>query len=196
MKKLLLLVTFAALLISTQAMAQYTWEDNLGIFLDDQASTNCGYVTATDVYPAYLMITRLTSSSVGGWEVKITSSGGGVISAVNPRGDFINAANRQYEYIVGLGSPLLPTNGYLVIADIDFVIFDLSVPFKAFIGPVYYDTLGNGLPAYLDGEDPNLVKRLVPATWDLDYPQLLINGLCGTVENEESSFGTVKALFR
>lgn len=196
MKKLLFALTITALLVSTSAFAQLNWEDNIGIYFDEGATTYCGAAPAVNLYPAYLVLTHVTSNSVAGWEVKITSSGGGQFTSVTPRGDAINAANRQYEYIIGLGTPLFPVNGTLVIADMQFVISDDTVPFYGYLGPVYYDTLGNDLPAYVDGDDLNLVKRLVPAVGGTDQPQLTANGDCGPVDNEDASFGSVKALFR
>ncbi len=195
MKKLLFVLTLTALLVSTSAFAQLNWQDNIGIFFDEAATNFCDARPATAIYPAYLVLTNVTSTSVGGWEVKITGDGGGAITNVNPRGDSINAANRQYEYIIGLGTPLFPVNGTLVIADIQFVITDDLTPFYAYVGPVYYDTLGNDLPAYLDGADLNIVKRLVPAVGETFNPQLTVNGQC-EVDNEDASFGAVKALFR
>ncbi len=195
MKKLLFALTMTALLVSGTAFAQLNWEDNIGIYFDEGAQIFCDAAPAVNVYPAYLVLTQVTSESVGGWEVKITSSGGGQITAVNPRGLAINAATREFEYIIGLGEPLFPVNGTLVIADISFVITDDSVPFYGYVGHIYYDTLENNLPAYLDGADANLVKRLVPAIGETTNPQLTANGQC-EVDNEDASFGAVKALFR
>ncbi len=196
MKKLLFALTITALFISTTSFAQLNWQDNIGIYLDEAATTSCDVLPAVNIYPAYLVLTHLTSESVGGWEVKITSEGGGQFTSVAPRGDAINAATRQYEYIIGLGNPLFAVNGTLVIADMQFVISDDTQPFFGYLDAIYYDTLDNGLPAYLDGADPNIVKRLLPARGGLDNPQLAINNGECVVDNEDASFGAVKALFR
>ncbi len=196
MKKLLFALALMALLVSTSAFAQLNWEDNIGVYLDEAATTSCDVLPAVAIYPAYLTLTHVTSASVGGWEVKITSDGGGQITVVNPRGDSVNAATRQYEYIIGLGSPLLPVNGTLVIADIQFVISDDTVPFFIYLDHIYFDSMGNDLPAYLDGADANIIKRLLPARGSLSDPQMVINNGQCVVDNEDASFGAVKALFR
>jgi len=196
MKKLLFALTITALFISTTAFAQLTWEDNIGVYFNETATSNCQAAPGVAVYNGFVVLTHLTSPAISGWEAKITGSGGGALTAVTPRGLAINAANRADEYIIGLGAPLLATNGTLVIADVSFVISDDTVPFNIFVGHIYFDTLGNNLPAYVDGADANLVKRLAPAIGGTGDPQLIANGTCGVVENEDASFGAVKALFR
>jgi len=197
MKKLLFVLAITALFVSTTAFAQLNWEDNIGLYLDEAATTSCGTAGASQFVPAFLTLTHLTSDSVSGWEVKITASGGGMIFSVTPRGQFINAASIPGEYSIGLGTPLLAVNGTVVIADVQVLITDDTTPTYGFLDHVYYDSMNNDLPAYVDGIDRNLVKRLVPALGGLDQPQLIVNGDCGgVVADEDASFGNVKALFR
>ncbi len=196
MKKLLFAVTLTALLVSVSAFAQMTWQDNIGIYLDEAGANYCQDL-APGFYPAYLVLTGLTSETVGGWEAKITSSGAGEFTAVNPRGTYIDAGTKTDEYIIGLGIPMPAVGGTCVIADLTFGLSSAD-PFYGFVGPIYWDSLENGLPAYLDGADQSIIKRLVPRIGQVSDAQLLINDpVCGgVVANEDASFGAVKALFR
>ena len=197
MKKLLFALAITALFISTTAFAQLNWEDNIGLYFDETATTSCEALPTLTFGSGFLAVTHLTSNSLAGWEVKITSTGGGQFPSITPRGDFINAASIPGEFIVGLGTPLVPVNGTVVLADLDFVITDDTNPFYGSLDHVYFDSMGNNLPAYVDGDDRNLLKRMVPALGELGNPQLIANGDCsGVVDNEDASFGNVKALFR
>ena len=195
MKKMVLALTLAALALSGTASAQY-YLDNIGMYFDEGATITCD-ARPFGFYNAFVVLTNLTSPSIGGWEAKITMVGGGQITAVTPRpaDGHINAATRQYEYIIGLGEPMFAVGGRCVIADVTLVVADPSVPTYGFIGPVYYDSLENGLPAYLDGQDSGLIKPLLPRIGEVTDPQFIINGDCA-VDNEDASFGAVKALFR
>lgn len=194
MKKMVLALTLAALALSGTAFAT-VWEDNVGMYFDEGATVYCDALPF-GFYNAFVVLTNLTSPTIGGWEAKITMNGGGQITEVAPRGLPINAATRQDEYIIGLGEPLLAVAGRCVVADISFVVANAAVPTYGFIGPVYYDSLENGLPAYLDGADSGLIKPLLPRIGEVTDPQFIVNGDCGPVANEEASFGAVKSLFR
>jgi hypothetical protein len=195
MKKMVLALTLAALALSGTASAQY-WQDNIGMYFDEGATISCDS-RPFGFYNAFVVLTNLTSPSIGGWEAKITMVGGGQITSVTPRPALahINAATRMNEYIIGLGEPMFAVGGRCVIADVTLVVANATVPTYGFIGPVYYDSLENGLPAYLDGQDSGLIKPLLPRIGEVTDPQFIINGDCA-VDNEDASFGAVKALFR
>ncbi|MGD9546328.1 MAG: hypothetical protein AB7V45_02160 [Candidatus Krumholzibacteriia bacterium] len=193
MKKLILATALVAMAIGGSAFAQLNWEDNIGLYFDEGATSYCGTAPIGFTH-AFLVLTHCTSPSVGGWEAKVTFEGGVTQTAAALYGLTINAATRPNEFIVGLGQPLVAVNGSVVLAD--FTLYATGGPGYGFVGPVYFDSLQNNLPAYLDGNDPELVKPMLPSLGGIFDPVLIVNGDCGPVENEDASFGGVKALFR
>ncbi|MBU2499855.1 hypothetical protein KJ682_00865 [bacterium] len=170
--------------------------DRIGIYFDEAADQFCSEDTA-GFFNGYLVFTGLSSSAIRGWEAKITFAGGGALTAATPRGLFIDAATRANEYMVGLGQPLLADHGLVVVMDMTFYVFDVLDPFLAYVGPIYFHSTPELLPAYLDGEDVELVKPLIPSQGTILDPVLIVNGQCsGPVDAESESWGGVKGLFR
>lgn len=170
--------------------------DRIGIYFDDSADQFCSDSTV-GFFNGYLVFTGLTSSGISGWEAKITFSGGGVLTSANPRGLAIDAATRENEYMVGLGLPLLAEDGLVVVMDMTFYVYDQLAPFLAFVGPIYYHSSPELLPAYLDGVDMELVKPLIPSQGTILDPVLIVNDKCsGPIDAATESWGGVKGLFR
>ncbi len=194
-----LLVVLCALCVTWSGLALAGGQpspDQIGVYFDETGDGMCSE-SVTGMFDAYLVLTELSSSSIGGWEVKITTSGGGVLTSATPRGLAIDAASRDNEYIVGLGTPMYAVNGALVVMDLSFYVFDTLDPFYVYVGPVYYHTTAELLPAYLDGADLNVVKPLTPSQGTIEDPVLMANVNCtGPVENQTSSWGEVKSIFR
>ncbi len=170
--------------------------DLIGIYFDEQADSFCNE-NLEGMFNTYLVLTNLTSPSIGGWEAKITCSGGGFLASATPRGLAINAGTREDEYIVGLGNPLIANDGLIVVMDISYYILDVLDPFYVYVGPIYYHVTPELLPAYLDGDDMNLAKPLNPSQGSIEDPVLSANDNCtGPVDTEASSWGAVKSIFR
>ncbi len=195
MKKLALVIMFS--LLATAAFAQGWSANNVGIYLDETATVNCGY--GTGMTPCFLVGTGLETASVGGFELKITVEGPafGPLNPVYPV-QATNLASRAGEWIVGYGTPAPTAGNSVVFMTFDLFINDDLTPTEVFIDPVYFASLpGSG--AYLDGADYNIILPLFNSTGDpitgANVPVLTMNGQC-VVPTEDASWGDVKSLFR
>ena len=190
-----LVTAFLVLCLTGSAVADWPYNDNnIGMYFDEGATNYC-CGTLGPLLDAYLILTHATSATVGGWEITITSSGGGSIIGVFPRYDHVSAGTRLNEYVIGLGSPQPTVGGKLVLADVLFVINDAMTPTYGYVGSTYFHSPPDALPAYIDGEDPSMIIPMYPILGGFDDPVIMINNGC-VVDTESSSFGTVKSLFR
>ncbi len=193
------IVMLLAVLLTGQALAggNTPIPDQIGVYYDELAEFDCSE-NVEGMITTYVVLTELTSSSISGWEAKITAVGdGAVMTGVTYRGLAIDAATRTDEYMVGLGEPLAAVDGTVVVMDMGFYFFDSLVPLEVFVGPVYYHTADEALPCYLDGDDVNLAIALTPSSGDVETPVFEANGNCtGPVADEAASWGDVKSLYR
>lgn len=197
MKSLLMLLVI--ILCASIAGAQTNWpynDNNIGMYYDEAATNYCCGSPPGSFVNVYLILTHATRPTVGGWESKVYFQGAGAVpTSLVPRYDFINAATRADEYIVGLGTPQPTVNGLLVLMDIQLYVIDGMVPVYGYVGPVYYHTAPEALPAYVNGEDLTDVQVMYPHLGGIDDWVISLNNGC-VVETEQTSFGTVKSLFR
>ncbi len=197
--KFLFMLAVLTLLCASLAGAQ-TWpynNDDIGMYFDE-AATNycCGSAPGTFVN-VYLVLTNASCATVGGWEAAITfeSAGGALPTAMVPRYDNVDAATREHEFIVGFGTPQPTDNGRLVLMDITLYVLDGMIPCYGYVGPIYFHSAPEALPAYLDGADLGNIKVMYPITGSVDDWVISLNNGC-VVDNEAASFGSVKSLFR
>lgn len=201
MKKIVLFLSMAVFVLGGSAFAQdpgNPFKNNIGIYLNPAATGNCGAIGGDVQFTVFVILTQLTNPEVYGWEAKFTFDnilklGGNVF------GDHINAGTRSGEYIIGLASPLVAVNGNLIVAELDLMISgffnDDSQPSKVFIDGTYFSLLANGQPAYLEAPGSEGVA-LYQAIAGLGDAQLSMNGDCVAVGVEESTWGSVKSLYR
>jgi hypothetical protein len=199
MKKIVIAVVLAVL-VSGNAFAQLDPDDDgIGVYFDPCACVNCIELevgTAT----GYVVITHPTSiMGVGGWEAKIWNTGPG-LATYELLGNAINAATREYEFVVGLGTPAINPYTYpaVVVAIVHLAILDTGTPIEFFIDHVYFNSIEDVFqPAYVDGGDLTVLKALQQIQGSADLPVAIINGDCsGTVDTENETFDSLKALFR
>lgn len=195
MKKMVLVFALAAIaLTSVSAFAQDpNYRDNIGIYLDEAGNDNCVNLPINVPTDAYLVLTQLTSNEVLGWEAKLTFTNMFMLSFAD-RGQAVDVGSRPGEHVVGYAAPLPAVGGAVVVADIQIMVNNTDVA-TVHADEIYFSLLENGLPAYLDGASNGYT--LHPALGDVSDPIFLVNDLnCGVVAVEESSFGSVKSLFR
>ncbi len=197
--KFLLMLAVLMLLCASVAGAQSTWpynDNNIGMYYDEAATNYCCGSPPGTFVNVYLILTYATSPTVGGWEAKITFEGAGAVpTAFVPRYPNVNAATRANEFIIGYGSPQPTDNGRLVLMDITLYVLDGMIPAYGYVGPIYYHSAPEALPAYLDGADLSVVVPMYPHLGGIDDWVISLNNGC-VVDNETSSFGSVKSLFR
>ena len=199
MKKI---VTAAFLMIlvlaAGNALAQLDPDDDgIGVYFDPCACVNCVPMEPGEQV-GYVVITHPTAqeAGVGGWEAKIWVEGPGVITGMTFEGDAINFTTPP-EYFVGIATPLYNPFMYpaVIVATIDFLLTDDQQPLQWYIDGIYRSSLESGQPAYLDGDDYNIIIPLQQPTGGPDIPVATINGDCA-VPAEAASWGDVKSLYR
>lgn len=192
------LVLICVILMAGNSFAQLDPDDDgIGVYFDPCACVNC---ISMDVgaQKAFLVITHPTSPlGVGSWETKMWMEGPAFMTNVDLQGAGVNLASRPNEYIVGTVVPQINPYTFpaIVVAVLDFQIIDLATPVTFWIDGIYFHSLPNKVPAYLDGADVNIIKELRQATGGPQFPVATINGDCA-VATEQASWGDVKALFR
>ena len=196
MKKMVLVFALAAIALSSVSAFAIDphYSDNIGIYVDEAATDNCAMLPL-GAASGYLVLTKATATDVRGWEAKFTTTANLALTGVLFRGvGPINAATKQGEYIVGLAAPMPTVGGTAVLADISLWVIDGN-PAGLFVDEVYFSTLEDGMPAYLDA-DLNGIS-LHPVRGEIVDPIFLVNDVnCAVVGVEESTFGAVKSLFR
>lgn len=171
-------------------------DDGIGIYFDPCACNNC---ISMDVgaHRGFLVITHPTSpAGVHGWEAKVWTTGPILITAVDVMGQNINIGTPP-EYMVGVVDPLINPFTYpaVVIAIFDFYITSTATPSMFFIDGIWFHSLPERQPAYLDGANSDIIKKLQQSTGGREFPVATINGDCA-VAIEGETWGGVKALFR
>jgi hypothetical protein len=215
MKKMVLVLTLAVFALTGSAFAQDpAYQNNIGLYLTpdghldptaEDGTGSCGAIGADVPFTAYLVLSKLTNAEVWGWEARVTPENMLEIGTTI-YGDFVDAGTRPNEHIVGLAAPLFASGGAVAVAEFQYLVSgfynDLGMPSYVFIEGVYFSLIDpiQGPPAYLEASGSEGVA-LNPAFGDPFnpqdlVPQLVMNGDCTVVSVEESSFGSVKSLFR
>jgi hypothetical protein len=200
MKRIVLAIMMVAL-VTGSSFAQdpdNPFNNNIGIYLNEAATGSCGAIGEDIPFTAYVILTRLTNPEVWGWEAKFVYEN--ILSlGLTVYGDHINAGTRPGEAIVGYSDPQIPVNGNLVVAAMDLLVSgffnDVSQPSNVYIEGIYFNLLPNGQPAYLAQSGGGGVA-LWQAIGGEDEAQLSMNCGCAPVATEESTWGTVKSLYR
>jgi hypothetical protein len=191
MKKMVLVIALAAIALSGSAFAQTAYQNNIGVYLDESADTSCATLEA-GAHTTYVVLTKLTAGEVAGWEGKLTSENI-IMNSLAHRYPVVNAANRPGEYIIGFSAPVPAAGGSLVLAELPIFLANTDPAF-IFIDGVFLGLLDNGLPAYVDGSDNGI--ELHPALGLTADPVFIVNDDCTPVAVDETTFGSVKGLFR
>lgn len=190
-----LVIALALVTLAGSSFGQAYWEDNIGMYYNEDGTNYCCGAPPGTFVDVYLVLTHATSATVAGWEAKLTFEGAWFPVSFTPRYDHINAATRPNEYIVGLGTPQATIGGAVVLMDIRLYNTDGFIPSYGYVGPIYFHSIPELLPAYLDGADLELVKPMYPSLGSIHDWVISLNNGC-VVDDENTSFGTVKSLFR
>ena len=201
MKKLALVLVLV--LIATAANAQWK-SDNIGLYLDPGAAEYCNPVAGGGVFHVYLIGTKMTAASNKGMEIKISHAGGSPqVSNFTWGYNAIDLGSRTDEHVIVPNNPEPIVGGQFIFAEYDLAIWDPAQTTLGFLDHIYFHSLPEPLPAYLDGEDLTLetILPLRNATGDplnagTNFPVLILNGDCNVVPNEDASWSDVKALFQ
>ena len=211
MKKMVLVLTLAAIALNGSAFAQDPINtDNIGLYLTpggyadpgaDDGTGSCGTFAENEIFTVFVVLSELTYDEVWAWEVKITPLNM-LFLGDTVYGSHINAGTLENEYIVGLADPLFAVDGAVTVAEILYSVNsfynDITQPSYAFLEGIEFSLLPSGAPAYLEAPGSTGIE-LHPAIGDPTnhfLPQLIINGDCNVVGAEETTWGGVKSLYR
>ncbi|MGD9549256.1 MAG: hypothetical protein AB7V45_17170 [Candidatus Krumholzibacteriia bacterium] len=196
MKKSVMLL--AAMLIATSAFAVVDPDtDMLGLYFDTTADVVCTTAAPLAHVPAYVIYTNPSLTSIRGFECKVSYVAGDnntSISATFPTSttDVGNKTAPNFNFIAGFANPL-PTSEATVLAILDIFYLNFSgSPMDFYVGAAVPSSSELGLPMVLRSDFSEM--NIGTSTEGGLAAQL--NGACGVVENEDASFGAVKALFR
>ncbi len=198
MKKTLLLLT-VSLMVATSAFAILDdAENNIGLYFDTNADVVCTTANFIDHVPAYFILTNPTMTSTRGFELGMnvigrTNTSVTVTYPVNATD--VGAAGtggNDFNYIAGYASPML-TTPVTILATLDIFYLD-QVPLDFILGPAAPSSDPAGENVMIMLEDFSLVPG--STSNEPGLPAAQINGACVVVDNEDASFGAVKALFR
>ncbi|RKZ19928.1 hypothetical protein DRQ50_01020 [bacterium] len=200
MKKLALVLV----LIVCASGAQAQWKiNNLGMYLVDFEDSYCEPAAGPGAFHVVVMGTNMTALSCKGVEFELFFEGPHQVSNVQMPDGIDFGGHRVTDHTIGYTQPFPVVNGEFVFYEFVLGIFDVTGPTLGFMGPIYFHSLPDPFPAYLDGEDPTLetIIQLNNAIGDVHQPDtnlpvLILNGDCGGVPNDDVSFGGVKALFQ
>jgi hypothetical protein len=175
------------------ALAQNINEDNIGVYFDTAGTVMSNNDGLVGVKHVYVVLTNLTQPVVGGFECKITATGGMLISYATKTFpvDVIDVGTRYGETIAGFGQPLPVADGKAVVMEFDIVVTDPSIPGEMFIEPIYYPSMP-GATCYLsNGEIFEARNSTAPGE-----PVLVTNSETEPVATEATSFDNLKSLYR
>jgi hypothetical protein len=200
MKKLVLVLTLAAFALTGAAFAQDpAYRDNIGVYADEGATELCANVGPDTPITLYVVLTKLTSSAVLGYEAKLVFNNLTELSYTD-RFQNIDAATRPGEHIVGYPGPVPADGDAIVLADLQVMVGsffnDPAAPSSINIENVYFHLLKTAAPAYLDASGEG--ARLYPSTIDGHEggAVFFLNNGCAPVATDQDTWGGVKSLYR
>lgn len=206
MKKLVVLLL--ASLVATSAFAVIDPDPNMmGLYFDTNADSNCLPAQPSSVpFFAYLIVTNTTAPALNayelGYEVVVPagmegmlfrladSIAGGAVSGVNV-GDASQVLSG--DYIVGLSAPL-PATEAVVVHSMQYMLLAV-MPVEWYIGASSAPSIPGDYPVVQNAEG-SILMQVGQSTGGPDIPVATVNAGECVVSVEESSFGSVKSLFR
>jgi hypothetical protein len=205
MKKLVVLLL--ASLVATSAFAVIDEDPNsMGIYFDRTADENCLTTGASVPFFTYLILTNPTPQAVNAYELGLE-----VVVPAGMEGMFFQLASNIADgavsginvgsptalggdYIVGLAGPI-PAQPATILHSWQHMLLAV-IPVEYYIGASSAPSLPGDFPVAQDA-DGSILFSCGQSTGGPDVPVAVVNGAgpC-PVGVEETSFGSVKSLFR
>jgi|GEM_PF-1623263 len=206
MKKISILLLFC--LVATSAFAVVDPAPNsIGIYFDLSGDNNWGLYPPDVPFFVYLVLTNPSAPSIGGYEVgyqnvvqpgmegfvfRLTSN------IANGAVDGLDVGNSSDvfagDYIVDLNTPLVATPA-TVLHSWQFILLSPGVIVKMYIGNCSQPSLPGPFPVILNAETETQFTA-VQSSGGPDIPVATINDPAHPTGDEDTLFGSVKALFR
>ncbi len=193
--KMLVALALVSLLAASAFAGLDPDPDMMGLYFDDMGMTVCTQGAFIDHIPMYVLYTNPTIATTRGFECGITVNGltNTSISVTYPTSatDVGTQDGNTFNYIAGYASPI-PTSEVTVLATLDIFYLD-QVPLDFYLGPATPSSDPNAMYPMVMLEDFSLMTVGTSTDGGVSAQ---INGECIVVDNEDASFGAVKALFR
>ena len=198
MKKLVVLLLVS--LMATSAFATIDPDDNMiGIYFDGAAEETSATAAVYDHVFGYVIITNPVSERGSmefaaveyNWRLEATPANANAASVTVDLFGATNFGSSPGDMILGLGEPI-PITQNLIVTILDLWLFT-GDPIALYLGPIATPSLPFGLPVW---EDNGALVSLGLSTGGVDIPVATINNGDGPVAIEETSFGSLKSLFR
>jgi len=210
MRKLVVFLSVATLLVSSNALAQVDPDpDMVGFYFDENATEFCAETPVGTQIPVYLCFTNPSDIgaepdffTISGWECSYT--------ATLPTGVFIlsetlrgiqptNFSSFEDDFIVGLGVPFNWAPVVVVLEVLVGVFGPGEINFTVY--PAFNSSFDPPSPGYASGDDPNVLipcgysAGIDPASGDPNVCAVL-NGECTPIANEDMTWGGIKAIYK
>ena len=136
-------------------------------FNDDPSDENPPYAyPASGLVVVYIYLTNVTGPSIGAYEFTLSYSGGSapviVDEGLPPQGVNIGSDG---EFIVGVGTPLLPDQyGNAILMSPTYFVSD-GTPVHVFVGPTSIPIVPDQI-SYVEYDDPSIIHAMNPASGD------------------------------
>ncbi len=194
--KMLVALALVSLLAASAFAGLDPDPDMMGLYFDDMGMTVCTTANFIDHVPAYILYTNPTIATTRGFECGITVVGrtNTSVSVTYPTAatDVGAADGNTFNYIAGYAAPM-PTSEVTVLATLDIFYLDTN-PLDFFLGPATPSSDPNGMYPMVMLDDFSLMT--VGTSTDGGVSAQINAPECMVVDNEDASFGAVKALFR
>ncbi len=201
----LALVALAALALLTpqagMAAMRPAGDDVFGIYASNNFNGDAGDENPPYINPAgvgieqtYIYLTNVTGPALGAYEFALSFTGGSAPivtdAGLPPQG--VNFGNGN-EYIIGVGTPLVPDQyGNVILLSPQFFVSD-QTPVSVFVGPVSLPHTPGEI-TYVEFDDVSLSHFMTPASGDFADRIFAFNETI--VENEGTSWTDVKSMYR
>ena len=174
--------------------------DHIGVYFDLNASTYCIEPQSGESFVAYVTIVEPSSPEIYGVEFRLQLGGSGMGLFLLGT-EWLGATTASADWSVGTSTgfhvmfsePLVSGSTVAQVWAAELFLAWGSVR-DFYLRPATVPTIDNGLPAYF-GPDASVIP-LYPTSGDVMLPVASAGGPCRTVSVQESTFGSVKSLFR
>jgi len=206
MRHVTLLLALACLLAAVTAVAQDEGINSLGLFFDEDFTSNCIDATPNIPFSMYWVLTGCTQESIGGFEFSWylepqVIPAPFIVALTLPEGALNIGDN--HNLVVGLGVPLIAEE-HTLLATMDVLM--TVVPDEQILVMACPATLPSipCAPVFNDGADPGL---LIPMTDSTDWPECGQDigqdccipvgsiGCPGPIATEPQTWSDIKALY-
>ena len=141
-------------------------ENRLGLYFDaDLSIDHLVAPRAPQLVRAYLALLNPTDpAGVIGWECRLTPSAGAVAGPITLAGAAIDIDGDPYTFVVGLADPPLPSSAATLLAEIDYLVFDMTQDLVSIRAEATATPSLPGLMAWVPASARETLVPMVPVT--------------------------------